>query len=192
MNQTADAVNTPESVYAALCEEIENQTLPPVHLWHPERSGRIDIRIRADGSWFHEGVEIKRQGLVKVLASVLRRDEDGFCLVTPAERLLIEVDDAPFIAGGMDVKGAGTDDQELLFTTNIGESVIANAHRPIAVTYENPKDPEEPRPYVEVRDGIHALIGRNVFYRLVELGEERDGKLEVRSGGARFVLGVLN
>jgi len=184
--------DTPQSVFAALVEQLEAQTLPPVHLWHPERSGRIDIKICTDGRWIHEGEEIKRPALVKVLASVLRRDEDGFCLVTPAERLLIEVEDAPFIAGGMEVKNSGRDGQELLFTTNIGELVIASAERPIAVTYENPKDPEEPRPYVEVREGIHALIGRNVFYQLVELGEEHEGTLFVTSCGVRFELGRLN
>lgn len=183
--------NTPESLYAALRAEAGEQSLPPVHLWHPERSGKIDIRIATDGRWFHEGVEIKRLGLVKVLASVLRRDEDGFVLVTPAERLLIEVDDAPFIAGGMEVQKAGTPDQELLFTTNIGELVVANAERPIAVTYENPADPEEPRPYVEVRKGLHALIARAVFYRLVELGREQQGRFVVTSAGVDFELGAM-
>lgn len=184
--------STPDSVYAALLEQLDAQSLPPVHLWQPERSGRIDIKICTDGRWIHEGEEIKRPALVKVLASVLRRDEDGFCLVTPVERLLIDVEDAPFIAGGMEVKDRGGAEQELLFTTNIGELVIAGAKRPIAVTYENPKDPAEPRPYLEVRDGIHALIGRNVFYQLVELGEEQDGKLYVRSSGVSFELGSLS
>ncbi len=183
--------NTPEALYAALREEAGEQTLPPVHLWHPERRGSIDIKIKADGRWFHDGVEIKRTALVKVLASVLRRDEDGFVLVTPSERLLISVDDAPFIAGGMEVQNAGTPEQELLFTTNIGELVVANADRPIAVTYENPNDPEEPRPYVEVRKGLHALIARSVFYRLVELGRDENGRFVVTSGGVDFELGVL-
>ena len=183
--------NTPEALYTALRAEVGEQTLPPVHLWHPERRGTIDIRIKSDGRWFHEGVEIKRLGLVKVLASVLRRDEDGFVLVTPAERLLITVDDAPFIAGGMDVQNAGTPEQELLFTTNLGELVVASAEQPIAVTYENPNDPAEPRPYIEVRKGLHALIARSVFYRLVELGREESGRFVVSSGGAEFVLGVV-
>ena len=185
-------ISTPDSVFAALVEELDAPSLPPVHLWHPERSGRIDIKILTDGRWIHEGEEIKRPALVKVLASVLRRDEDGYCLVTPVERLLIDVEDAPFIAGGMEAKNAGRVDQELMFTTNIGELVLASAERPIAVTYENPADPEEPRPYLEVRDGIHALIGRNVFYQLVELGEEQDGTLYVHSCGTRFELGRLS
>jgi len=184
--------NTPESLYAALRQEAGEQSLPPVHLWHPERSGSIDIRIMMDGRWFHEGVEIKRLGLVKVLASVLRRDEDGFVLVTPAERLLIEVDDAPFVAGGMEVQNAGTPDQELLFTTNLGELVVASAERPIAVNYDNPKDPQEPRPYVLVRKGVHALIARSVFYRLVELGREEQGRLVVTSSGTEFNLGEID
>lgn len=183
--------NTPESLYSALREEAGEQTLPPVHLWNPERRGTIDIHIKRDGRWFHDGGEIKRIGLVKVLASVMRRDEDGFVLVTPAERLLITVDDAPFIAGGMEVQNAGTPEQELMFTTNIGELVVASAKHPIAVTYENPRDPEEPRPYVEVRKGLHALIARSVFYRLVELGREQDGRFVVTSAGVDFELGTL-
>jgi len=184
--------STSDSTFEALLAELAEQSLPPVHSWQPERSGRIDIRIRTDGRWFHEGVEIKRQGLVKVLASVLRRDDDGYCLVTPAERLLIEVDDAPFIAGGMEVRGAGAAHQELLFTTNIGELVVADETRPIVVTYNNPADPEEPRPYIDVRDNTPALIGRNVFYQLVELGETRDdGRFIVRSRSAEFELGRL-
>jgi len=164
--------------------------LPPVHLWQPERSGSIDIRISLDGRWFHEGVEIKRMGLVKVLASVLRCDADGFVLVTPAERLLIEVEDAPFIAGGMEVQNAGTAHQELLFTTNLGELVVASAERPIVVNYTNPNDPAEPRPYVEVRTGLQALIARSVFYRLVELTREHNGRYVVASAGAEFDLGA--
>ena len=162
-----------------------------MHLWHPDRQGEIDIRIAADGRWYHEGVEIKRQELVKVLASVLRRDRDGYVLVTPAERLLITVEDAPFVAGGMDVRGAGTPEQELLFTTNLGELVVASEQRPLTVTYTNPQDPAEPRPYVEVRDDLPALISRSVFYRLVELGQEVDGKLWVTSRASRFELGEL-
>jgi len=184
--------STPESVFAALVDELNSQSLPPVHLWHPERSGRIDIKICTDGRWIHEGVEIKRPALVKVLASVLRRDEDGYCLVTPVERLLIDVEDAPFVAGGMEVKDAGSVHQQLMFTTNIGELVLASAERPIAVSYENPTDPQEPRPYVQVREGLHALIGRNVFYQLVELGEEAAGTLYVRSCGEKFELGKLS
>lgn len=190
-NDTSTSPNTPEALYNALREEAGEQVLPPVHQWHPERRGTIDIKIKSDGRWFHEGAEIKRLGLVKVLASVLRRDEDGFVLVTPAERLLISVEDAPFIAGGMDVQHAGSPEQELLFTTNLGELVVADAERPIAVTYENPNDPQEPRPYVEVRKGLHALIARSVFYRLVELGREVDGRFVVTSGGVDFELGVL-
>ncbi len=185
------AHNTPESLYAALRQEAEEQSLPPVHLWHPEHSGSIDIRIMMDGRWLHEGVEIKRMGLVKVLASVLRRDTDGFVLVTPAERLLIEVEDAPFIAGGLEVQNAGTPDQELLFTTNLGEMVVASAQRPIEVTYTNPQDPAEPRPYVEVRSGLKALIARSVFYRLVELTHEQNGRYVVTSAGSDFDLGAV-
>ncbi len=163
-----------------------NKKLPPVNQWQPERQGRIDIRIAADGTWYHEGAPIRRQGLVKLFSTVLRKDPDGYCLVTPAEKLLIDVDDAPFVAVAMEVRGQGRG-TDLLFTTNVEDHVVADAEHPLRV--EEPDG--EPRPYVMVRDGLEALINRAVFYRLVELAFEDEGDLVVYSGGTRFALGSL-
>jgi len=165
---------------------------PPVHLWHPERQAEIDIRIAADGAWWHEGVEIRRPELVRLFASILRQDEDGFCLVTPAERLRIEVDDAPFVAIDLDVRNAGMPAQSLLFTTNVEEYVLLDEAHPLMVVDK----PTGPHPYIEVRSGLRALLSRSVFYRLVEFGEELRGpnlagKLWVRSSGQRYCLGSL-
>ena len=169
-----------------LLQAAENRNLPPVEQWRPQRVGDIDIQIKADGRWFHEGTEIKRQRLVNLFATVLRRDPDGFCLVTPAEKLRIRVDDAPFVAIDMEAVGEGRQ-RRIILTTNAGDHVLVDsAHR---ITVRDNRG--EPRPYVEVRAGLQALIARSVFYRLVDLGEIQDGVLEVWSCGTRFILGEV-
>lgn len=133
----------------------------PVHLWNPPHCGDSLMRIARDGTWFHEGTPIGRPGMVRLFASILRRDPEGFVLVTPVEKVSIEVEDAPFVA--VDVDGS---DDALTFTTNLGDEVIAGPDHPIRV-----EPGEEPRPYVLVRGGLEALIDRKTFYRLVDLGE---------------------
>ncbi len=162
------------------------KNLPPVTQWHPERVGRIDIRIARDGTWYHEGTPIRREPLVRLFSTVLRRDPDGYCLVTPAEKLLIEVEDAPFVAVNMEVKGQGGD-ADLLFTTNVDDHVVAGADHPLRMEERD----GEPRPYVHVRDALDALLNRPVFYRLVDEAVEEDGELAVYSRGQRFSLGRI-
>jgi hypothetical protein len=160
--------------------------LPPVANWHPEREGEIDIRIAADGTWYHEGDPIRRLELAKLFSTILRKDPDGFCLVTPAEKLRIEVEDAPFLVTDLEVKGGHDDaEQQVLFVTNMGDAVLLDEEHPLRV--EGTAD--RPRPYVEVRDGLDALIGRPVYYRLVDLCTEEDGAYWIRSADARFKLG---
>jgi hypothetical protein len=176
-----DPVN---ELFDQLTELQAGKRLPPVHSWHPDRSGSIDIRIASDGTWFHEGDPILRIELVRLFSTVLRKDPEGFCLVTPAEKLLITVDDAPFIAVDLEVKGTGTE-QQLLFVTNVDESVLAGADHQISVT----GPAESPRPYLHVRDGLDALIGRPVYYRMVELCESAEDGYWLVSCGERFQLG---
>lgn len=156
--------------------------LPPVHLWNPAHSGQIDIVIRKDGVWMHEGAVISREALVRLFSTILRKDPDGYWLVTPVEKLKIVVEDAPFVAIRVDREGEG-----LTFTTNLGDTVTAGPDHPIRVEI----DPQtgEPRPYVHVRADLEALITRPVFYELAELAEERDGDLAVASNGAWFGIG---
>jgi len=177
-------VDTVTDLFDTLLQLAADKRRPPVGSWHPARTGRIDIRIAADGSWYHEGAPIRRPGLVKLFASILRRDPDGYCLVTPAEKLLIQVDDAPFVAVDMEVKGAGQG-QSLLFVTNVDDVAIADAEHPLRVA----GSATEPRPYVLVRDGLEALISRPVYYRLIDQAVEEGPEIAVYSAGARFVLG---
>ncbi len=143
--------------------------------------GDFDIRIARDGTWFHQGSPIGRQGLVRLFASVLRREADGeFWLVTPVERGPVIIDDAPFVAVELVASGAGSS-QVLRFRTNIDDWVEADAAHPIRVAHAPGSG--EPSPYILVRDRLEALIARSVYYHLVELAVEREA-------GGGTVLGV--
>ncbi|MGE5501001.1 MAG: DUF1285 domain-containing protein [Ignavibacteriales bacterium] len=173
-----------EGVIAAASEAPKKRGLPPVHLWNPPNCGDIDIRIRKDGVWFHEGTPIGREALVRLFSTVLRKDDDGIYLVTPVEKLRIQVEDAPFVATRVDRDG-----DVLRFTTNVGDEVEAGPENAIRVEM----DPQtgEPRPYLHVRRGLEALIARPVFYELVEMAQARDGVMAVQSNGQWFTVGPL-
>ncbi len=127
------------------------------------------MRIARDGTWFYRGSPIGRLPLVKLFASVLRREADGrYWLVTPAERGRIEVDDVPFLAVAVTVEGEGRD-QRLIFRTNLDEFVTAGPDNALRV---ETTARGEPAPYILVRDGLEARLARPVFYELVELGTE--------------------
>ncbi len=159
----------------------------PVHLWNPAVCGEIDIRIARDGAWSYQGSPIGRPALVRLFSTVLRCDEDGFWLVTPVEKLRIAVEDAPFVAIGVERTG-----EVVRFATNVGDLVEAGPEHPIRVEAgEN----GAPRPYVRVRGGLDALIVRPAFYDLVAMAEERPGpdgpRLAIGSNGCWFDLGAL-
>ncbi|MGH3420227.1 MAG: DUF1285 domain-containing protein, partial [Streptosporangiaceae bacterium] len=146
-----------------------------------------DIRIARDGSWYHQGSSIGRKDLVRLFSTILRRDPDGYVLVTPAEKMRIVVEDVPFLAVLMDVEGAGAA-QRLTFTTNVGDTTVAGSDNPIRVETDPVTD--EPAPYVHVRKGLEARISRAVFYQLADLAVMGDaGLLGVWSGGVFFPLG---
>ena len=181
----ADSVGGLERVTQA-AKQAPGRGLPPVHLWNPAHCGEIDIVIKTDGSWRHEGAPIAREALVRLFSTVLRKDPEGYVLVTPVEKLAITVEDAPFIAVRVDREG-----EALKFLTNVGDVVEAGPENQIRVEM-NPET-GEPRPYLHVRRGLEALIARPVFYELVELAEERDTpegpQLGVESNGAWFPVG---
>lgn len=144
----------------------------PVHLWNPPLSGEMDMQIARDGTWYHEGDPIGRKALVQLFAGILRLDEDGrYYLVSPVERWAIKVDDAPFVATQLQVRGQG-EQQTLEFTTNLQDSFSAGPDHPIRVVVD--EQTQEPSPYVLVRGNLQALINRNLYYELVELAVERE------------------
>ena len=174
------------SAFDDLLAAARDRSLPPVGQWRPGRVGEIDIRIARDGEWHHEGRLVRRQALVRLFSTILRREGADYCLVTPAEKLRIRVDDAPFVAIDMEADGEGRA-RRLAFKTNVGDVVLADAEHEIVVETVD----GQPRPYVEVRSGLRALIARPVYYRLADLAEpEPGGRLCVWSAGCCFALDV--
>ncbi len=159
----------------------------PVDKWHPKHCGHMDMVIRKDGSWWHEGTCITRAPLVKLFARVLRKDEDGETyLVTPVEKIHINVECAHFLAVRVDIEGSSKN-QRLFFTTNMDEVIEVGAEHPLSV--ETDPVSLEPTPLVRVRGRLDALIIRSVFYELVEHAFEIDNQLGIYAGGIFFPLG---
>lgn len=166
--------------------------LPPVHKWNPPYCGELDMEIRRNGQWFYMGTPIGRPALVKLFSTILRHDDDGYYyLVTPVEKVRIRVEDAPFLATQVERHEEGGVSY-LRFTTQTGDVVVAGAEHPVWVSF---REDLEPSPYVHVRDRLDALISRNVYYQLVDWGQEVDigGRqaLAVESAGQRYIIGYL-
>ena len=158
-----------------------------VEKWNPPYCGDIGMRIRSDGVWFYQGSPIGRMALVKLFAGVLRKDADGrHYLVTPAEKVDVAVDDAPFLAVEMELRGSGRG-QSLTFRTNVDDIVEAGPRHPIRFVVE--PGSEGLKPYLLVRGHLEALVTRALYYDLVELAVAGDkGRLGLWSGGAFFPL----
>lgn len=166
---------------AAAASKAAKGGLPPVHLWNPPFCGDLDMEIRADGTWFHEGTPIGRPAMVRLFSTILKREGDRFFLVTPVEKVGIRVVDAPFVAVDAEIRP-----DAITFTTNVGDTVLAGPDNPVTLR----GTPDEPRPYVHVRAGLEALIDRKTFYRLAAAAIEQDGRSGIRSRGAFFPLEI--
>lgn len=143
---------------------------PPVERWNPPFCGDIDMKIAADGTWFYQKTPIGRAALVKLFASILKREGERYFLVTPVEKVGITVDDAPFLAVELDVDRETR--QVLRFRTNVDDVVEAGPGH--VLRFEPEPETGGLKPYVHVRRDLWAKVTRALFYDLVELGEERD------------------
>lgn len=204
----------------------EGRAIPPLEKWHPEQVEDMDLTIKANGEWWHEGVHMTRQSLVNLFATILWKEENAgkveYFLKTPVQKLRIQVEDAPLLIN--DVGIVDEDDKRWLeFTTTTGDVVRLDDEHTISLRAYIPEDdannidasnidassicdndkneenkPSESdtqvRPYMMVRNDLHALIGRNAFYHLTEIGEltERDGEtiLTLQSGGKSYALSM--
>ena len=169
----------------ALADYIDGDRLPPVDKWDPAHKGRIDIRIDAQGRWFHEGGEITRPAMVRLFSRILRREADGtYVLVTPAEQYAIEVEDAPLVAVEARIEG-DDDDATIAFRLNTGAMVIAGIDHPLRLR----DGPAGRLPYLHVAGpltrSIEARLARPVFY---ELAAHADAGSRVWSNGVGFLL----
>ena len=201
----------------------EGRAIPPLEKWHPEQVEDMDLTIKANGEWWHEGVHMTRQSLVNLFATILWKEENAgkveYFLKTPVQKLRIQVEDAPLLIN--DVGIVDEDDKRWLeFTTTTGDVVRLDDEHTISLRayipeddtsninassiYDNDNDKNEEnkplesdtqvRPYMMVRNNLHALIGRNAFYHLTEIGEltERGGEtiLTLQSGGKSYALSM--
>ncbi len=182
-------------VLEQLQSQLSNQPdLPPLDQWEPALSGDIDIEIRRNGEWWHEGSPIRRQPLVKLFASILRREKDGeYYLVTPVEKWRLRVEDRPLLVVDFDVDHPLTPEQRVIVTTNVGR------HYELGETYPlwlddagGEEEGENAIPLVSLDHGLEARFDRPAYYRLVEIGEVEGEQMVVRSGGRAFTIGYLN
>ena len=169
----------------AIARLLEEKRLPPVEKWNPDHCGDSEMRIARDGTWFHQGSPIGRESMVRLFSTILRREADGsHVLVTPVEKLSIEVEDAPFIAVEVKTEGEGRA-RALAFRLNTGDLVAAGPNNGLALR----ETADGPHPYVHVRGGLDALIGRSVYYELMNLAlDENAEPIGLWSNGAFFAL----
>lgn len=171
---------------AAATEADANAALAAARRVPTAADEAYDIRIARDGTWYHNGGPIRRLALVKLLATVLRRDDAGdYWLVTPAERGRITVEDVPFVAVAVEVEGQG-EAQVLTFRTNLDQVRAAGPDHPIRVTFDPATG--EPSPYVRIAGGLDALLSRAVFYELAEIAVTHGDRMGVWSNGVFFPL----
>jgi len=175
--------DAPDSLFERIADQ-SGDGVPPVHRWQPEDVKDIGLRITRDGTWWYQGSPIRRERMVRMFSRVLRRDGDEYFLVTPVEKVRVEVETAPLLAVRMERRDAGGT-PEIAFETNVGDIVVAGAGHPIIMR----GSAAAPSPVVVVRDAIEALLVRSVFYELVAHAELEDGVLRVRSRGETFTLG---
>jgi hypothetical protein len=176
-----------ESITGALTSA--GRRVPPAELWDPPFCGNLDMRIAADGTWFYLKTPIGRPALVKLFASVLKREGDDYFLVTPVEKCGIRVDDAPFLAVKMKPQN-GPSGQVLTFRTNVDDWVVCGPDH--ALRFDLQTATGGLKPYLHVRRGLWAKVTRTLFFDLVDLGEEREidgeAKFGVSSMGAFFAM----
>ena len=174
----------PPGLAALLAQAGEPARPRPVERWNPPYCGEIDMKIAADGTWSYRGSPIGREALVRLFASILRREPDGsHVLVTPVEKVGIAVEDAPFVAVEMNSEGEGKN-RLLTFRTNVGDIFSAGPEHPIRFATEPLTGGL--KPYLRVRGGLEALATRSLAQDLVALAEEKDGAPGLWSGGAFF------
>lgn len=196
----------------------EGRAIPPLENWHPEQVTDMDLTIKANGEWWHEGGHMTRQSLVSLFATILWKEENNgaveYFLKTPVQKLRIHVEDAPLLVNDVGIVEEQSESW-LEFTTTTGDVVRLDDEHPISLRAYTMKDSDDnshsdksknkednkstesstqTRPYMMVRNGLEALIGRNAFYHLTEIGEltEREGEtiLTLQSGDNAYTLSM--
>lgn len=160
--------------------------IPPVEQWNPDYCGEIDLQIKANGDWFYAGTIFKRPALVKLLASVLKKENDDYYLVTPVEKIKITVEDAPFVL----TQWRWQDESQTIMVVcnNVGNEFVLDDKHPITINAEGEL-------YVTVRHNLLAKVHRNIYYQWIDLAEEVETQngieLVFSSDGFNFSLGII-
>lgn len=173
-----------------LARQLGNENKhPPVEKWNPPFCGDMDIRIKADGLWHYMGTPIGRMPLVKLFASVLTKQNGEYFLVTPVEKVRIQVEDAPFIVNQWRMEHT-EQGQSVIFTTNVGDEFLLSNDNALVL----PQTEQSAPLYLNIHRSMQAAVHRNVYYQLVEIAEsiETDGQESwvIQSGGQTFTIGV--
>ena len=155
-----------ETIYSF--SKSNKKSLPPIEKWNPPFCGDIDMTISKSGKWYYMGSEIKRPAMVKLFSGILRLESDNsYYLVTPVEKVRIQVEDAPFVAVAI-TKEQSEGMKKVTFRTNLNDEIVLSKENPLSIEI---KKNDEPSPYITVRNNLRALISRSVFYELVDLAE---------------------
>ena len=179
--------STDKDLFKLLGKFEQQQKMPPVESWNPEVEGEIDINIDSQGRWFHEGGHFDRQDLARMFASILRREVDEYYLVTPAEKLKIQVQDVPFSVVLMKEQDGG-----LSFMTSLGDEVEISIDHPLEFRI-NPllqKGSAEFIPYIMIRNGLWAKLNQSTYYELINLAQESAEGYIIQSKGYKVVVPV--
>ena len=188
MPQSPIPIDFHEIRLAELEKQLRERRLPPVDQWHPERCGHSGMRIARDGTWYHDGAPIRRPAMVRLFSTVLRREADGrHVLVTPVEKLDIEIEATAFRAVEMQSEGEGRS-RQIAFRLDSGDAVILDADHPLRIVGTD----TGPSPRLLVRHGLEAELSRAVYYELVELAlTERSDPPGIWSKGDFFPLDMM-
>ncbi len=183
-----------QSITQYLQQFGDERRIPPLEQWHPQYCGAMDLVIKANGQWWHEGQQIRRQKLIDLFSKVLWQEDGEYYLKTPVEKIKIQVEDAPLLIVAVDQVEIESV-QYLQLTTQNQDIVLADSEHSIFMrAYTDEQGKIVMRPYLHVRFGLTALIQRNVFYHLLNYGElietAQGTGLKLKSGTAQFILGM--
>ncbi|EAT10826.1 DUF1285 domain-containing protein [Bermanella marisrubri] len=158
-------------------DDIDEIKRPPIEQWNPELSGDIDIQIKADGTWWHEGTQFTREKLVRLFSTILKKEGSEYFLVTPVEKWRIQVEAHPFVVIMVQFEG-----NKIHCVTNVGDAFTVDGDHAIELDHEG-------IPHVQVRDNLTARFNRNAFYELASKAKEKDGVFYVKSSDLHYCIG---
>ena len=168
-----------------LLSQLKDQTkAPPVESWDPDYCGEIDLVIKQDGTWFYNGTPFKRMNMVKLFASVIKREGNDYFLVTPVEKIKITVEHYPFLITQWQWQDESK--SSMVVSTNLDDTFVLGATHPLEIDHDE-------NLIVTVRRNLQAIVHRNVYYQWVEEAQVNDDEsaLVLSSDNITFTLGQL-